>query len=348
MSHQFSEDIPAHKSIYTDSPIERTIHIEYGIPEEGVNSQTGLLVVLSGYGGDASANVHRHMREDFTDKWNLIVLHIDYFGLSYMQSCDPKVKEFLSNPRLVGGSFVWVADLQENENDFNDMGIMQAIDVVYAVKYIYDKYEGIIDADKMVIFGTSHGGYLAHLANIICPELFSHIIDVSCYIVPYYLDNDRSLEMNFNDGRYVVKNIFRYHVNSFGPAYDPALYDLSFLYRQIKNKSKIIALHGTEDWMVDWQQKKSMIDRIDNAEMMLFEEKDVDGEVIKNADHGLGLDFLKFLDMYLEIIFKGSKRKADKSRLFKPATLRNLLEMRTVDDKIVIAHVKGVNKWEKE
>lgn len=35
MSHLFVEDICGHKSIYANNPLDRTIHIEYGIPGGG-------------------------------------------------------------------------------------------------------------------------------------------------------------------------------------------------------------------------------------------------------------------------------------------------------------------------
>lgn len=310
-----------------------------------MNLDTGILVVLTGYGGRASSNVHRHMREDFSDKWNMIVLHVDYFGLEHMQSeADPTVGEFVAHPRVIKANILWDVALSENENDLNDMGIMQGLDVVYAVKYIYEKYDSKINTNRIMVFGTSHGGYIAHLANILCPNLFSHLIDVSSYIKPYYMTKDRELIISFGEGLSVVQ-LYRYAVRIKGPFYDENIYDLSFLYRNIKNRCKILALHGVKDWMVNCQAKKMLIDHIDHAEIMVFEEKDIDGEVIKDVSHGLGLDFIKFIDMYLGTVFKGGgERNANPDKLFTPSKIKFFLEADMADGEIILSYVKGLVK----
>ena len=69
--------------------------------------------------------------------------------------------------------------------------------------------------------------------------------------------------------------------------YNDNLYNLSFLYQNIKNKCKIIALQGTDDWMVDVNEKDKFISQLDNAQLLIIHPDEVDGVLCKNADHGL-------------------------------------------------------------
>ena len=68
--------------------------------------------------------------------------------------------------------------------------------------------------------------------------------------------------------------------------YNEKLYDLSFLYQSIENRCKIIALQGTEDWMVSAEEKEAWISNLENAQLLMIHPDEVDGVLCKNADHG--------------------------------------------------------------
>ncbi|WP_432653620.1 DUF2920 family protein [Roseburia inulinivorans] len=52
----------------------------------------------------------------------------------------------------------------------------------------------MFNTNKIILFGTSHGVYLAHLANVICPDLYTVMIDISCYLTPYYMYHNRQVD----------------------------------------------------------------------------------------------------------------------------------------------------------
>ncbi|CAH2211898.1 protein of unknown function [Tepidibacter aestuarii] len=87
------------------------------------------------------------------------------------------------------------ADLfDENLNNFNDMGAVQALDNITAllrvIAILYNnRYK--FNAKKIIIYDHSYGAYLAYLYNVFAPTVFSLIIDNSDWIYPMYLKNDR-------------------------------------------------------------------------------------------------------------------------------------------------------------
>lgn len=63
-----------------------------------------------------------------------------------------------------------------------------------------------------------------------------------------------------------------------------------------------IGFVDSDDWMYDYREKQKFIQTIPNAEMLLIDEEDVDGEIFKDTNHGVGLDYIKFLNLYIPVI----------------------------------------------
>lgn len=167
----------------------------------------------------------------------------------------------------------------ETEKEFNDMGVMQALDIVNAtlsvIYYLQEQYSSV-NTKKVILFGSSHGAYLAHLANLICPRLYASVLDISGYLKPYFLDHIRDVIVRSGDVRVIVK--FRYFLHQHPEyRYHNDLYDLRFLYKNRNNTCKIIAVHGKDDRMVDYREREAFIGQLDSAEMLLIDRGDVDG-----------------------------------------------------------------------
>ncbi len=304
MSQIIEKYIGAHPSIYDKAHNERRIKIAYAIPNDGENCETGILFLLPGYGGNIESNVYRHIREDFSDAYNLIVVQCEYFGSSFMQERVPEIAENLSKNEYIEEMNIKLKTvLEENVQDFNDMGLMQALDIVATTLYVLENIK-IVNTNRIILFGHSHGAYLAHLANIICPQLFSYIIDISGYIIPYYLDRTRVLGYVLGDNK-VIDVLYRYMITERKSIrYNKNLYNLSYLYNKINNHCHILAIQGTEDWMVDYTEKRDFIKSIPYGDIMMVTKQDVDGVIFKDANHGCGLDYIKFLEMVIPIFDK--------------------------------------------
>ena len=300
----------AHNNIYIEQPEEnyrtREIRTEMVFPD-CVNENTGMLVLIPGYGGNIDSHVFRKMREVFAEQYNFITVQCDYFGNRFMDSNEPEEMRLIADMKnIVNAEIYYRMNGFESEDEFNDMRLMQALDIVStticAIYEIINK-EYVFNTNRIVLFGTSHGSYLAHLANVICPTLYTGLLDVSSYIVPYYLTHYRNLTIKTD--KITWTTIYEYLIMKEEKyRYNDNLYNLSFLYQNIKNKCKIIALQGTDDWMVDVNEKDKFISQLDNAQLLIIHPDEVDGVLCKNADHGLGLDFFKFFEIVIPSLDK--------------------------------------------
>lgn len=306
----------AHNNIYkkVEQPnyTVRDVRVEMGMPESGTNEDTGILFFISGYGATVDSHVFQRMRKEFCEQYNMITAQCDYFGSKYMKT---ELNETLKYLFLKGKlpelkEKAYRNEISETEDEFNDMGIMQALDCVSSVLCLINELKSnhiIFNTKKIIFFGSSHGAYLAYLVNAICPGLVSSIIDISSYLIPYYIKNNRlykDLEFGVEAGiEYFLKIHPEYR-------YNEKLYDLRFLYEKIENTCKIIAFQGTEDWMVDADEKVQFISQLQNAEIMLIGREDVDGFLCKNADHGLGMDFFELFQMMMPLLEKILRQKS--------------------------------------
>ena len=306
-----------HRNIYKtgDAPeSDREIRVEAAIPECGTNDETGILFFISGYGATLDSHVFQRMRKEFCDQYNVITAKGDYFGSKYLK---PELNELIKLlhslgrlPELENERQGFVNEISETEDEFNDMGIMQALDHVSSLLCLIEELRAddiIFNTKKIILFGSSHGGYLSYLVNAICPGLVSCIIDISSYLIPYYIENNRL----YRDPELDVKVGVEYFIKTH-PAYryHEKLYDLRFLYQSMENTCKIIAFQGTEDWMVDAQEKARFISQVQNAELMMIGAEDVDGVLCKSANHGLDMDFFVLFEMMMPLISKLLRQKS--------------------------------------
>ncbi|MCB2288851.1 DUF2920 family protein [Clostridium sp. CS001] len=281
---------------------------------------------IAGFGGNASSNVYKKMRNEFADKYNLVTIQCDYFGWQFMQLADKIVvsnldmnqmkqifteedikniyitgkldfDEFLKNAIKYNLNVKVYADLSgETLNDFNDMGIMQAIDNITAVlrvmAILYDNgYE--FNAKKIIAYGHSHGAYLAYLCNAFAPTLFSLIIDNSAWIYPAYLKGNRYFIHNVD--RFTLNIEFDYLAKKMN--IDKELLSLEHIYSNFKNTCKIVCYHGTTDNLISNFEKRDFCKAVKNCEYNEISLNEVDGDVFKSTNHGLGADFLKLFDL---------------------------------------------------
>lgn len=294
MAKLIEKEIETHKNIYMDAKENRLISVRISVPDQGINENTNMLILSYGYGANYKANVFTKLMETLPDKYNLVVVCGCYFGSAFMD-----------NSWVINEDKGYYAAGSETAEDFNDMGILQALDTVYmtlgALDFIDRKAE---ELKHIILFGSSHGGYISHLANLFCPGLYTYVLDISGYTAPYHMIHDRKVSWPAKNLIISIKYLVSQRADL---RYIPAAYDLQYLYKGSRSNCRIIAMQGKMDWMVDWKEKEAFIKGLGNkAEILLFGEEDIDGEMVKNADHGLGLDFVIFLDMILPMILRSS------------------------------------------
>lgn len=321
MAKQISVKVPAHHNIYTKKR-DRELRIDFCIPEDGTNEDTGLLILVPGFGANIDSKVYAKMRNLFSDKYNLVTIQCEFFGSAYMQGAksynfkDPQIlheifsvdemKEIVKKPSSLVEMLIlkeitipMVENLNESIDEFNDMGYMQAIDILTSIelvkKYLSEK-NIVFNNDRVIGYGQSHGAFLLLLCNRIYP-VFSFIIDNCAWIEPAYLNSTRvlynklgkaNLEIEFN---YLAREIVRKR----------EVLNLHLLYEAFDNDTQIVSFQGDNDNLVDHYEKQNIINKISNSDFYLITEKDIDNIKFKSNRHGLDADFFELFSYAIQL-----------------------------------------------
>lgn len=311
MSKEYAIEVFGHPSI--SAPCDRYITVLFNEPEDGINKDTGVLLFIAGYGGQADANVYKKMRTQFSDQYNLVTVQCDYFGHEFMQEPDKDIQipiECLqqhfseeqiqalfqhyeeNESMLYHKTFSFPVTLAETIENYNDMGPVQAMDQLIALKVVSDILEQnnyTYNKKKVIAYGQSHGAYLAHLCNCYMPQVFSAIIDNSSYLYPYYINHTRDFELTAPHFT-IIKQI-SYLASRIDN--DMGLYDLNTLYQTIDNTAQIIAFQGRDDNMTAPQDKQQWLATIPHTHYEYVDSSRVDDHIFHSTLHGMDADFLQ-------------------------------------------------------
>lgn len=321
MSEQHSLNIPAHHNIYTGNS-NRDLRIDFSIPQNGVNKHTGLIVFVPGFGGNIDSKVYKKMREIFADRYNMVTIQCEYFGSAYMQSTNnyniknyPGLEMALSKVELKriaesSSNFLdilskknivlpVIAKIDENVEEFNDMGYMQAIDIVSAVeavKIILHENKLTFNANRVIGYGHSHGAYLLYLSNRLAPNIFSYLVDNSAWIEPAYLSSNRFLYQKLGDATlaiefdYLAKRVIK----------NKRDLNLKTICKNLRVDTQVLSFQGDNDNLVNHEEKKRIIESVNNSNFVLVKKEDVDNIKYNSNKHGLDADFLELFSFALE------------------------------------------------
>ena len=225
------------------------------------------------------------------------------------------------------------------KNEYQNFGIMQALDVLNAVLYtkknICDqKFKNI----PVVMVGSSHGGYLAHMCAKIAPWLVDGVIDNSSYAIflwkligfgkeidftrffgcgtgnlyenlnlyfcdkTYWTLNDKS-PYYFSDAREEIRNILNLDHLNVQSGYKKPIY---------------VSYHCTYDnETAPAKDKTELYEALKNLKFdatlhMIKDESEVDGKFIKSLTHGMGMSYKLLLQRELPGVMKKILSKKDK------------------------------------
>ncbi len=372
MANSFEIEINSQNSFYKkyqgSSGCDRKVKVYFSVPERGTDSDTGLLLFIAGFGGQATSKVYKKMRESFADEYNLVTIQCDYFGYEFMQepkniyvfkSWPEKLRGILTDKEIEeisedGGfnlekfyeiaskyeiTFEIFTDLsEENTDNFNDMGLLQAVDNITAVLNVMNiLFENSCEFNtkKIIMYGHSHGAYLSHLCNAFAPTLFSLIIDNSAWLYPVYLRHDRlwlkqanklTIQCRYN---YLAKKVIR----------DLEILDLEYLYTKFHNNCSIITYQGTEDNLINHKQKQSLCSKIKKCSYNEVDESKVDDIIFKSTKHGLDADFLKLFE-YAMKEYNNSFEKDNLFQLDEEVVLETSKYIYIIDYSNIAPHIK--------
>lgn len=304
---------------YFDSEFNRKVTVFFSEPDEGINPDTGILLLISGFEGDTSSNVYKKMRLHFSDQQNLVVVQCDYFGCHFMgsktmtavhkkmQSMADQINEHLDRTGNLPED-IMKEDLEQYESldDFCELGLFQALDNLKALKSVIEiltRRNLAFDYNRIIAYGFSHGAYLALFCNALLPNLFSGIIDNSGWVYPVYLYRPRISSAEWRDNETTSHKMLYVLIHYKGRQWidDLEIYNLRRLYSQFENHAKIISFHGENDGLVPLKEKVNFIDKVNNASLYVVKEKDIDHIIFNNTQHGMGSDFLALFHFVLSI-----------------------------------------------
>lgn len=322
--------IPALPSIYSkNKDLSRKIDVFYSLPENGVNEDTGVLMYICGFRAHAEANVFKKLRNNFADEYNLITVQCNYFGYEFMQKPQKlrpqdKHMDYFTKDELIKiykrgdfhiDEFIELAEkypvkmlLREDLNDecpenFNEMGIMQAIDNLNALITVMKKVASMgykFNSKKIILFGNSQGAYLSYLCNMLAPDLISLIIDNSSWLYPEHLAKDKRV-LTLTPGKATLKIVFDYKARDIID--DFQILDLKKMYSQFENKARIISFHGEGDHLISLEDKINFLSDINNSEISPITNETLGtypSDVFSNSNHGLGAHFLNLFKYVCE------------------------------------------------
>lgn len=317
-THEF--EMVGHPSLYSET--SRKLKVYFSEPEAGVNENTGILLLIAGFGGHANSNVYMKMRDTFADKYNLVTVQCDYFGWEFMQSAnnisvdinrdlmeikfkksevdyiykDSHIFERLMEICSINKVNVKAKEnIQENESNYNDMGLIQAMDNISAVMSVLEilkdnSYQ--INASKIILYGHSHGAYLSYLCNAFAPNLFSLLIDNSSWLFPEYIKKNRFLNTQY--GNAILSVEFEYLAKKLNQ--DEEILYIPELYKKFENKCDIICYHGTTDNLISHHDKITLKKIIRKFQYNEINDDKLGNQIFKSTSHGLGADFLKLFE----------------------------------------------------
>ncbi|MGI7379078.1 DUF2920 family protein [Campylobacter coli] len=219
--------------------------------------------------------------------------------------------------------------------DYQNYGIMAAIDHINALKDLVKRFPKFADLPK-IYGGGSYGGYLALLIAKIAPWYVDGVIDNSGSAVPplnYIIGRELEFESKDTNGdMYIQGNHFfvscflkthwtrkensPYFFNNENYFIRTLLNKDHLILQSQKNKNIIyVSYHSKEDPLTPANFKELTMQILKilgyDVSLNLIDENKIDGKFIKNLDHGCGIPdkalFRKELPLMLE---KLQKRKS--------------------------------------
>jgi len=302
----------------------------------------GLVVYVPGFGEDAGE--YRHVFcQKVAEKFGLAAMSVDYHCFYSRSQADEAIvyepedialieKIFMRYELPFSGNSVEegvahlnthlakkkqsveiTATLKPGKDEYQNGGVLQALDIINAVIHALDHYQ--IPEENVILVGSSYGGYIANLATKFAPKTFRAVFDNSSWATPHFgyivgrehgfSELSRCRHTHIQTNFYLrtawtlkkgLPNTFdgkRFHVRSFSKEqvdyfadYQPETY-----YFFIHAQNDTIA--STEDKI---QMAKELMRHNINVHMEVIEPADVDGQYVKTIKHGMNLSMLTFFD----------------------------------------------------
>lgn len=343
-------------SIYRHKDVE----YKYSYPDS--IKLKGIVFIIPGFGDDTNSEYSKHIREYIAKEFSVLAIHVSYHcfysrlengadaimddvdfkilsrhlikhNLVHLQklsideilqeldsAIDTKKKNGAINQDL---SFIQTMTLAPKYNEYQNFGVMQAIDHINVALDIKEKKFDFDIGCPTILMGSSHGGYISYLITKFAPNMVDYVIDNSSYVKPplqYIIGKDEnisnpeyySLFGNNIIQYYFVKTHWTNDKNSFyhfsADRYKIRdLQDASHLSKMSqlsKIKTKFVSYHSSKDKIAPIQDKIDFYEQLNGLGFesklnIINDESDVDGSFIKSLEHGLNMSLKQLANIEL-------------------------------------------------
>lgn len=278
--------------------------------------------------------------ENFTDERVLNESESAYF----LQSIDNCVSQLKARGAIQQGFRATLSiSIAPTKGEYNNFGVMQALDILNAICFVKNHAPFAFEKDaKTLLFGTSHGGYIAFLAAKFAPWLIDAVVENSAYVnaplkllglgrefADFTKIHETSIEYLNNINLYITtkthftldENSPNHYCEGYARIRDAA--DAAHLGIQSEFKKPIyISYHSVKDELQGAEFKLDFYEKLRNlgflARLNLVQnQSEIDGKFIKNLTHGMGMSMkeliLRELPQFLD--FRGGGNLGSKVNL---------------------------------
>ncbi|EPA5541504.1 DUF2920 family protein [Campylobacter coli] len=278
------------------------------------------------------------------------------------------ILEEQKNQKLINPNFKLSIhlSLQPTKNEYQNFGVMQAQDLLNAALYLkaHAPFDTMGGGIPVIMIGSSHGGYLAHLAAKIAPWLVDGVLDNSAYAKFLWRVVGFGKEIDFMQYSEFSTFDFFHHINThcstktfwtsnsssprfFSPARRKIrnLLEEDHLLEQSKYlKTCFISYHSLYDEYVSLKEKTMLYEELeklgfDATLCSITKESQVDGKFIKNLNHGMGIPVKLLIKKELPLMLEKIKQnlKKDYKEKYISYPCEDLLyQFSEKDDKILL------------
>ncbi len=315
----------------------------------------GLVVLMPGFGEDASADYQGKLRAYIAERYQLAVASVEHHCVSSRLSTGASVRvppanlvriralcaaygsEFLPGdieksiaglgeklPELaIGGVLV------PQNGDYQNFGVLQAMDYLTVLGRLNSHEKLSFDRRNIILFGSSHGGYIAHLVAKFAANSISAVVSNSGYLgvgagTRRFISGEVDpAQIHFSGNIETIQPVESLRavllLNTITPwttgsivngrSFDEGHSEIRDLTKHLEIRSRTTLcpvqyrmIHSTRDSMepcAAWRSyAQALRDNRNEVEFVEVTEQDVDGQFIKTLDHGLGASLRGLFDRF--------------------------------------------------
>jgi pimeloyl-ACP methyl ester carboxylesterase len=308
-------------------------------PSTGIDSETGLVLFLGGYGMSAQSDYATSLLLYLSNRYNCVAAAPDYFGARLTAS--DLSKEIVPHPdffkklaehyglsitapkgtsmaQILSGAATLLAQsgvqslpddciLFNNSDEYNSMGFLPALDGLQVVHELVTTR--LLNKKRIFLLGTSYGGYIAGVMAKLAPKSFRMIVDNSGFSSA---EDDKPgvagwQSLYVNGVSMLCQSVRNWSFDPRAPNFFSderrAIRDLLRPQHVYDNTARIYAYHAAADKIAPTERKARLREVYKDRlayELTIIDERQLDGKIFKTPAHGMNASMRGIFDLSYE------------------------------------------------